>query len=358
MVDGTTLGALAIGVAFGAVVQRGHFCTMGCVSDAVLFGSFRRARVWALALAVALLGSQALERLGLVDLGASLYRAPSLFWLGAVVGGLMFGFGMVLAGGCASRNLVRLGAGSLKALVTLLVMAVVARATLLGLLAPLHAGLRAVGTVELGPDQGMPALLGAALGLDPVALGAVLALGVGGALLAFALRDPALRGSREDLATGLALGLLVPAGWLLTGWAAADPLASSQPQSLTFVAPIGEVLLLATTGGTPGFGSALVVGTVIGAAAVAGRRGQMRLETFAGRGDMVRHLAGGALMGGGGVLALGCTVGQGLTGAATLGLGSWLALGAILAGGWWGVRHLETGRLLPFLPSLAAPRRS
>jgi hypothetical protein len=204
----------------------------------------------------------------------------------------------------------------------------------------------------------MPALLGAALGLDPVALGAVLALGVGGALLAFALRDPGLRSSREDLATGLVLGLLVPAGWLLTGWAAADSPASGQPQSLTFVAPIGEALLLAMAGGTPGFGSALVVGTVVGAAAVAWRRGQMRLETFAGRGDMVRHLVGGALMGGGGALALGCTVGQGLTGAATLGLGSWLALGAILAGGWWGVRHLETGRLLPFLPSLAAARRS
>src|SRR5687767_2732941 len=115
------LGALAIGIVFGAVVQRSHFCTMGCVSDAVLFGSFRRARIWALAIAAALVGTQACAWSGLIDLSTTAYRQMPLFWLGSLLGGLLFGFGMVLAGGCASRNLVRLGAGSLKALATLLV---------------------------------------------------------------------------------------------------------------------------------------------------------------------------------------------------------------------------------------------
>lgn len=349
-------GGLLLGAAFGALVQRSHFCTMGCVSDAVLFGSFRRARIWALALATALLGSQALELGGAVDLAASAYRAPSLFWLGALLGGLLFGFGMVLAGGCVGRNLARLGAGSLKALATLLVLAGTAQATLAGALAPLAAGLRAVGTLPLGGggaggggDSGAPALLAAALGVAPAPVAAALTLAAAAALLGFVLKDAAFRRAGEEAATGVLLGLLVPLGWLLTGW-----LAGGEPQSLTFVAPVGSGLLFLMTGrgGTAGFGIALVGGTLLGAALVAGARRQLRLETFAGRGDTLRHLAGGAMMGVGGALALGCTVGQGLTGAATLGVGSLLALGSILAGGVWGVRYLETGRILP----PAAPR--
>lgn len=336
------LGAFLIGVAFGAVVQRSHFCTMGCISDAVLFGSRRRLRAWALAIAVALLGSGALELSGLVDLGASSYRRLPLFWLGTLAGGVTFGFGMVLAGGCPSRNLVRLGGGSLKAMMCLLVMAVTAYATLGGVLRPLRSGLEALGSADLGPDQGVPALLAGALGLSPRPLALVLTLAVAGVLAAFALRDPRLRASRADLATGVALGALVPAGWLVTGWG-----GHGAPQSLTFVEPVGASVLALMTGGRPDFGIGLVAGTVAGAAAAALGAGSWRLETFAGRDDAVRHLAGGALMGVGGVLALGCTIGQGLTGVATLALGSWLALLAILGGGWWGVKFLETGRLWP-----------
>ncbi|MFL5332233.1 MAG: YeeE/YedE thiosulfate transporter family protein [Geminicoccaceae bacterium] len=115
--------ALLIGIAFGALVQRSHFCTMGCISDAVLFGSYRRLRVWALAIAVAVVGSQTLNKAGLVDLGGSLYQRAGPHWLPAAVGGVLFGFGMVQAGGCISRNLVRFGSGSLKASVALLATA-------------------------------------------------------------------------------------------------------------------------------------------------------------------------------------------------------------------------------------------
>ncbi len=353
---GGQLAALAVGFLFGAVVQSSHFCTMGCVSDAVLFGSFRRARVWALAIATALVGSQALAALGLVDLAATAYRASPLSWPGAVAGGLLFGFGMVLAGGCVSRNLARLGAGSLKALVTLLVTAVAASATASGVLAPLGAALRRAGTAATGGDQGLPALAAGASGVPPAAATLVITVAIAGALLVFALRDRQLRRSPADFGTGLALGALVPLAWL-AGALAADPSAAAADRSagLTFVAPVGDSLSwLLTAAGAPGFGVALVGGTLLGAAAVAGWRGEARLEACAGRPDLVRHLAGGALMGVGGALALGCSVGQGLTGVATLALGSWLALLAILAGGWWGVKHLETGRLLPFLPAAAA----
>jgi uncharacterized membrane protein YedE/YeeE len=345
--------ALALGIVAGAMLQRSHFCTMGCVSDAILFGSFRRARVWALALATALLGSQALDGLGIVDLGATAYRSPAFFWLGAVLGGGMFGFGMVLAGGCVSRNLVRLGAGSLKALVTLLVLAVAAYATTAGLLAPLHVGLRSIGSLGVGEDQGLPALLASLTGLRPAFWAVVLTLAIAGAALAFCFRDPAFRRARDEIATAIVLGGLVPAGWLVTGWLGAGP-----PESLNYVGPIGGSLLFLMTGsgGAPGFGVALVAGTILGAAAVAVQRRQFRLETFVARDDMVRHLLGGALMGCGGALALGCTVGQGLTGAATLALGSWLALAAILAGGAWGVNHLLTGRLALPLPAFSRRR--
>jgi uncharacterized membrane protein YedE/YeeE len=350
--------ALALGVVAGAVLQRSHFCTMGCVSDAVLFGSFRRARVWALALATALLGSQALDGLGLVDLGTTAYRSPAMFWLGALLGGGMFGFGMVLAGGCVSRNLVRLGGGSLKALTTLLVMAVAAYATTAGVLAPLHAGLRSIGAVDLARDQGLPALLASLTGLGTGLWAAALTVAIAGAALVFCFRDPAFRRARDEIATGMVLGSLVPAGWLVTGWLGAGAGASPPLESLTYVGPVGGSLLFLMTGsgGRPGFGVALVAGTILGAAAVALQRRQFRLETFVARDDMVRHLVGGSQMGCGGALALGCTVGQGLTGAATLGLGSWLALAAILAGGAWGVNHLLTGRLAPPLPAFARRR--
>lgn len=347
------LAALLIGAVFGAVVQRSHFCTMGAVSDAALFGSFRRLRIWALAIATALLGSQAASAAGLVALEATSYRQPGLFWLGAILGGLLFGFGMVLAGGCPSRNLARLGTGSLKALVALLVTAATTYATILGVLQPLHVALRAAGTLNVGADQGLPALLAAATGLPQGAFTLALTCLVAGGLLAFCLKDGAFRRSRPEILTGLALGALVPAAWLATGWLAADPFTPAAPQSLTFVGPVGSTLywLMAGGGERPGFAVALVAGTLAGAFAVGWGSGQVRLETFASRGDMVRHLVGGALMGVGGALAQGCTIGQGLSGVATLSAGSWLALAAILAGGWWGVKHLETGRLLPFLPA-------
>ncbi|MFZ1428422.1 MAG: YeeE/YedE family protein [Geminicoccaceae bacterium] len=346
------MGAMALGVLFGATIQRSHFCTMGCISDAVLFGSFRRLRIWALAIAVALAGSQLLQALGLVDLAATAYRQPDLFWLGAIVGGIMFGFGMVLAGGCASRNLARLGGGSLKALVTLLVMGVVAYATTFGVLAPLYRALRAIGVADLGRagvgDQGLPALLA---GLTDVPSGwwaILITLAVAITLLLFCFRDVAFRRARGDIVTGLVLGALVPAGWLLTGWLFAAPSAPAPAQSITFVGPVGGAVHYVMTGGAGlDFGVALVIGTVAGALAVALQRRQFRFEGFVSRDDMVRHLLGGALMGCGGSLALGCTIGQGLTGVSTLSIGSWLALASIMAGGWWGVKFLETGRLLP-----------
>jgi uncharacterized membrane protein YedE/YeeE len=303
-----TVGGLLLGLAAGAVLQRSHFCTMGCISDAVLFGSLRRLRIWALALVVALVGSQALAATGLVDLGRSVYRQAGWLWPGALPGGLLFGFGMVQAGGCVSRNLARLGAGSLKAGTALLAVAAAA-----------------VATAWLLPDRPAPVLAA-----EPTAWAMPLSLALAAALLIFCLRHPGFRRSPADLMTGLLLGALVPLGWLVTS------LAASRPDSLNYLALDRPGLLLP-----------LATGTVLGALAIARWRGEFRLERFSAAGDLRRHLRGGLLMGVGGTLALGCTIGQGLTGVATLSPGSLLAVTGMLAGAWWGVKHLETGQLLP-----------
>jgi uncharacterized membrane protein YedE/YeeE len=337
------LAALLLGAAFGATAQRTHFCTMGAIADVVLFGSLRRVRTWLLATAVALAGTQLLVAAGWIALDASLYRAPPLAWLGLLLGGTAFGFGMVLAGGCVSRNLVRLGGGSLKALVVLLVTAATAAAMLGGWLAPARAALGGLGAVAPAAS-GLDGAAGLALGLAPpwpgLLLGGLLAAG----LAAFCLLDPHFRQSRPDLLTGLALGLLPPLYWLL-----ATPPEASGAAGLTFLAPLAESLagLVAGPSAIAGPALGLTLGTVAGAALMAGARGQLRLEIFAGRHDMLRNLAGGVLMGAGGGLAGGCTIGHGITGIAALGYAPLLALAGMVAGAVWALRWLETGRLLP-----------
>ncbi|MGD9511612.1 MAG: YeeE/YedE thiosulfate transporter family protein [Geminicoccaceae bacterium] len=297
---------LCLGLAAGLVLQRTQFCTMGCISDAVLFGSLRRLRIWALALAVALGGSQLLDSLGWVQLSASVYRAEGWIFAGALPGGVLFGFGMVLAGGCVSRNLVRLGSGSGKAAATLLVAAVAALATVTMLPSPSAAS-----------THDHPAVLHI--------IAAVIVVG----LLVFSLRARMLRVSRQDLITGLTVGSLVPLGWIATS------LAGVRPDSLNLMALHRLELVVP-----------LAVGTVLGAFLMAWRRGELRIERFTARDDLVRNLLGGVLMGVGGTLALGCTIGQGLTGASTLSPGSLLVLAAMFLGAWWAVKYLETGRLL------------
>jgi hypothetical protein len=337
------VAALLLGAVFGATAQRTHFCTMGAIADAVLFGSLRRVRAWLLALAVALAGTQLLVAAGWLMLDASLYRAPPIAWLGPVVGGTGFGIGMVLAGGCVSRNLVRLGAGSLKALVVLLLTAVAAAATLRGGLAPARAafaGLAAVDTAATGLD----AMVAAALDLRRPWLGALIGGTLALAILAFCLADRQFRRSRREVTAGLVLGLLPPLFWL-----SATPDPGGGAAGLTFVAPLAESLawLVDLTLPVVAVAVGLTLGTVTGAGLMAAATGQLRLETFAGRDDMLRHVAGGLLMGVGGGLAGGCTIGHGLTGLATLGLAPLLAVAGMVAGAIWALRWLETGRLLP-----------
>ena len=341
------LAGLVIGFGFGFVIERTNFCTMGAISDAATFGDFRRFRAWMLAMAVAIFGAQALQAGDLIDLGQSIYLTANFGWFGAIVGGLLFGFGMTIAGGCGTRNLVRFGAGDLRSLVVVLVLGIFAYMTLRGLTGIVRVGLEGATNVDLeaaGFDsQGIGALLGSAFGASADTMNPIMAVVVAAGLLIWCFMDSAFRASPRNIVAGLGVGLAIVAGWYATGVLGFDDFEPAPLTSLTYVAPTGNALvyLMTFTGATINFGIASVGGVVLGAFFSAVLRGNFHLATFAGVQDMLRNITGGALMGFGGVMALGCTIGQGLTGISTLALGSLIAILAIIAGGVAGLKYIE-----------------
>ena len=343
------LGGLLVGTIFGAIVQLTNFCTMGSLSDILNFGDARRFRAWLFACAVGIAGTQALRLLGGVDLGRAIYLSTTFDWAGALIGGVMFGFGMVFSGGCASRNLVRAGTGDLRSLIVVIVIGLSAYAAIGGLLGPTRVALGAATAVDLGganmSDQSLGAFLArtgwiAAGRAEAVAAAVVVAL-----LLAVTLGDRDFRSSPRHLWGAFGIGACVALGWGLTALAF-DEMASGTavPTSLTFVRPSGDALEWIeryTAGPIPNFGVASLFGTMLGAFLTAAATGRLKVATFFDVPDTVRNLFGAILMGVGGVLALGCTVGQALTGAATLALGSFLTFAALIAGGLLGLKTLE-----------------
>ena len=338
--------AFGLGATFGALSQKTHFCTMGAVADIINMEDWSRMRMWLLAIAIAILGSAALHGAGVIDLGKSIYRTPTLTWLSHLVGGLLFGVGMVLASGCGARTLTRVGAGNLKSLVVFLVLGVTAYMTMRGVLGVLRVNTLDTIAINLPGGQDIPALLAAA-GMAPSTALAVGALAIGGGLIAFcfARRDFI---TPDNILGGLAVGIIVIGGWYVSGhlgYLAEDPdtlqeayLAtnSGRMESLTFVAPQAytlELLMLWSDSSRKlSFGIALALGVTAGSTLWALVTRQFRWEGFRDVADLVRHLAGGALMGFGGVTAMGCTIGQGITGVSTLALGSFITLLAIVAG--------------------------
>ena len=338
-----TLGGLAIGMLFGGVAQATAFCSRGAILDFVRSGDGNRLRAWLLAMAVAILSAQILLGFEVVDLRKAVYLTAPLNLAGLVMGGLMFGIGMMLAQGCAARNLVRLGGGNLRALVVVLVFSISAYAAMRGILGPGRIELERLTRVNLSA-AGVPELLAGVLGTAAEQARWIVALGAAGALAVFCFANSAFRSSPRNIIAGLAIGLLVTAGWYLTGVLAQDEFNRMPPSSLTFVAPLGDSLqyVMLFTGMSANFGMAVVGGVILGAFLMALARRRFRIEGFGDQRDFIRQLGGAVLMGMGGVFAMGCTVGQGLTGLSTLSLGSVLAALSIGAGGFLGVRLFET----------------
>ena len=332
------LWGFGIALAFGMVANKTQFCTMGALSDWVNFGSLTRFRAWLLAMAVAIALSQAMQLMGWIDLSTAIYRSSNFGWLGNSVGGLLFGIGMTLGSGCGQRTLVRVGGGNLKSLVVLLVLGITAYMTLRGLLAVVRIEVFQRTNLDLASygvtDQGLTTLLAYVLDTEPWIVSVTVSALVVLTLLWFVFKDGAFRASGENMLVGAALGLLVASAWYVTGVIGFDDFDPVPFESVTFIAPVGNAInyLMTWTGSTIGFGIAVVFGILCGSLFYALASGGFRIETFSDRADMINHLVAGVLMGFGGVLALGCTVGQGVAGISTLSVGAILATGAIMLG--------------------------
>ena len=336
-----------LGMLFGAIAHRTSFCTMGALSDIVFMGNWNRFRAWMLAIAVAMLGSQYMYQSGQIDLSRAIYLTPNFGWFGAILGGLMFGFGMTLGSGCGNKTLVRVGAGNLKSLVVMLFLGIFAYMTLRGLIGLARIEMESLTMIDLAASgfktQGIPELLTAVtpMGLETASLAATLL--IGGGLLVFCFKSADFRSSPLDISSGFLIGVLVVIAWYVTGVLGADDFDPVAVESFTFISPVGNGIqyLMTFTGATINFGIAAVGGIIFGSFISARARGEFRIESFSDSPDMIRHIAGGSLMGAGGVLALGCTIGQGITGMSTLAFGSLLALVSIIAGALFGFKYLE-----------------
>lgn len=323
---------------FGAIANRTHFCTMGAVSDWINMGSLTRLRIWFLAMAVALVSAQSLQLLGLVDLHQSIYLNTNFTWLGYILGGLIFGIGMTIGSGCGQRTLIRVGSGNLKSLVLLLVLGLTAYMTLRGILALLRLEINGPTTTDLElldyTSQGMPEFLSHWVGIDPTVAGVLLTILIAGGALLFALNDQRLWSNFDNLLASIGIGLIIGGAWYVTGVLGYDDFDPVPVEGVSFISPAGNTIsyLMNYTGVTINFGIAVVLGTIFGSFVYSIVTGTFRIESFNDRSDLVKHLWGGVMMGFGGVMSLGCTIGQGITGMSTLALGSLLALISIIAG--------------------------
>jgi hypothetical protein len=301
-------------------------------------GSLVRLRAWLLAMGVALLVSQLLQAIGWINLSASIYLSTNFGIGGHIVGGFLFGIGMTLGGGCGQRTLVRAGGGNLKSLVVLLVLGLTAYITLRGLLAGIRIEVFGPLSIDFSEyalaDQSLATILAAVTGIatERVAIG--LAVIIVLTLFIYTLRDEDFRTNGDAIVSGLAVGLLVAGAWFVTGVVGNDDFDPVRLETLTFIAPVGNMLnyLMTWTGSTIGFGIAVVFGVLAGSLVYAVTSGNFRIETFSSRSDMLNHLYAGVLMGFGGVLSLGCTIGQGVGGFSTLALGSVVSIVFIVFG--------------------------
>ena len=347
LVRGVLLGTFALSAVFGAIMHRTGFCTMGAISDVITMGETTRLRQWALAAGVATVGFGVLAAAGWVQAADTVYAGPRWMWLSSIVGGLLFGIGMVLASGCGARMLVRLGGGNLKGLIVFLVMGLASYATLRGITAVLRD--RTVDQVDLVFHG--PATLGhlvASMGGWPLPASLlVAALLVGGLLIGWALAG---RGfvTRNNLLAGLGLGGVIVALWWLSGHLGYLPehpqtlestylaTRSGRMEALTFTGPLAHTIdwfiFFSDRSQRLSLGVVAVFGLVAGAALHALATRRFRWEGFRTTEDLANHLVGGALMGIGGVTALGCTIGQGLSGISNLSLTSFTAVAGIFGG--------------------------
>jgi uncharacterized membrane protein YedE/YeeE len=346
--------AFFLAAAFGALNQRTGFCTMGAVSDVVLMGDWDRMRQWALAAGAAILGFATLAALGQIEPAKTLYASTRLIWLSAIAGGLVFGFGMVLSSGCVSKTLVRIGGGNLKSLVVALVLGIASFATLKGLTAVWRTSTVDRVATDMPSGTSLSNWLAQASGMSASTAGWVAALAVGGALVVWALsrRD---FWSGANLLAGLGVAAVVTAMWWVSGhlgYVAEHPQTleevfiatnSGRAEALSFVAPVAFTLdwlmFFSDKNKLLTVGIVSVFGVIAGSLAMSLAQRSFRWEGFGNTRDLGHHLTGAVFMGVGGVTAMGCSIGQGVSGVSTLSAVSFIAVAGMIAGAVGGVKY-------------------
>jgi len=332
------LAGLAIGLVYGAVGLVSGFCLMSSLRGWWAKGDSRLVRTYALAMGTGVLVTQLLAAYGFVDLGKSIYLQPTFSVPLMFAGGILFGYGMVMSNGCGSRALVLLGKGNLRSFVVVIVLGITAEMTLKGLIAPARIVLLQASQTSATVTS-LPAWL-SSIGLHGTVARLVAAAAIGAALVIFAFAHQPFRRAPGQIAAGLVVGLLVAAGWFATGYLGADDFNPVPVTSLTFIAPIADSLQYAmlSTGLSLNFGITTVAGVFAGSLITALLTGRFELEGFSSPRHLLRSAGGAALMGAGGAMAFGCSVGQGLTGLSTLALASFVAVAGIFVGTAIGLR--------------------
>ncbi|MDF3415958.1 YeeE/YedE family protein [Sulfitobacter sp. M57] len=333
------------GVLLGLAARIGRFCTLGAIEDLYYGENTLRLRMWGVAIGVAVIGTFGLSALGLLDLGQTLYLTRAWNPAESIIGGLIFGYGMALAGNCGYGALARVGGGDLRSLLIILIMGISAYVTLGGPLSGLRIWL--FGGAE--PAGKIPTF---AYGVSQITGVSVNAAGVliGCVILAVTLLNRSLRQSYGHVFWGAIAGLSIVSGWAGTQWVANTGFDATPVVSHTFSAPIGETILYVMTasGNTVGFGTGSVVGVLLGAFLGSVIKGHFRWEACDDPRELRRQILGAALMGAGAVVAVGCSVGQGLSAFSVLSFSAPLTLICILIGAAIGLRQL----ILGFAPSL------
>ncbi len=336
----TAIGLLG-GILLGLAARLGRFCTLGAIEDLLYGGSSHRMRMWGLAIATAVIGSFSLIGLGLLDASLSFYLSVRWMPAASIVGGLMFGYGMALSGNCGYGAIARLGGGDLRSFVIVLVMGVSTYVVLSGPLAPLRNLLFEQQDVTSDLPPGLAHHLAALTQLPLAGIG----ICFGAILLIICLWDAEFRRDSTSLFWSVVVGLAVVLGWAGTAYVNTQGFEALPVVSHSFSAPLGETILWTMTGSLRplSFAVGSITGVWLGACIGSLIKGHFRWEACDDPRELRRQIFGAAIMGAGAVIAMGCTVGQGLSAFSLLSLSAPVTFVAIFAGAALGLRQLIEG---------------
>lgn len=337
----TAMIGLVGGVVLGLAARMGRFCTLGALEDLLYGSSSARFRMWGISIGASIIGVFALSSMGLFDVTRSMYLSQNINILAAIIGGLMFGYGMALCGNCGYGALARLGGGDLRSFVIVLVMGISAYAVLSGPFAQMRVWLFPISPSTNEIPDGIAHMVAAWTGLSTNLIGML----IGASVIVITLADRDFITDVKSIFWALMVAVAIVTAWAGTYWIAQNGFEATPVTAHTFSAPVGETLIYVMNGSAfrPGFGVGSVVGVLIGAFIGSLFKGHFRWEACEDPRELRRQIIGGAIMGVGAVIAMGCSVGQGISAFSVLALSAPITFVAIFAGAWFGLRQLIEG---------------